>query len=184
MRTSVSRYPRRASLLNLAQRRGVAIEVSLVAADERRGALPERRRRARRKIVPSQIRLDDAVEHRDQRRPFLVQRLRHLGVADPADVRERAEEPRQRDPRDRARRVRQRRIRVNSAQGAFDVAAAFEDRGDLRRRDPSATAVRQPQVALVERDRAGRIVGVIAGVRTEEPERQLEWSSSSTRREE
>jgi hypothetical protein len=39
---------------------------------------------------------------------------------------------------------------VNLAQGAFDLAAPFENGGDLGRRDASTAAVRVPQVALVE----------------------------------
>jgi hypothetical protein len=47
-----------------------------------------------------------------------------------------------------------------TAQGAFDLAAAFENRGDLGRRDAGTAAVRQPQVALIERRVARGIVGL------------------------
>jgi hypothetical protein len=63
----------------------------------------------------------------------------------------------------------------NFAQGAFDLAAAIENRGNLGRRDAGTAAVRQPQIALVERRRARGIVGLVAGIRLEELERQLEW---------
>jgi hypothetical protein len=46
-----------------------------VATHERGGAFPERPRRGRPGIAPRQVRLDDAIEHRDQRRPFPVQRV-------------------------------------------------------------------------------------------------------------
>jgi hypothetical protein len=38
----------------------------------------------------------------------------------------------------------------NFAQGAFDLAAAIENRGNLGRRDAGTAAVGQPQVALIE----------------------------------
>jgi hypothetical protein len=161
-------------MLDLVQDRAVSIQISLVAAYKPGGALPKRRRRARPRIVLSQVRLDDAVEHRDQGRPLLMQRFRHLRVADSADVCERVEEPRQRDPRDRAHRVRQRGIRGDLAQGAFDLAAPFENRRYLGRRDPRTAAVRQPEIALIERRRSRGIVGLVAGIRPKELERQLE----------
>jgi hypothetical protein len=39
---------------------------------------------------------------------------------------------------------------VNLAQSAFNLAAAFEDRGDLCRRGAGTAAVRLPEVTLVE----------------------------------
>jgi hypothetical protein len=57
-------------VLDVAQDLAVAIQVSSVAANERGGAFPDRRRRARPGIAPRQ---DAAVEHRDERRPFPVQ---------------------------------------------------------------------------------------------------------------
>ena len=97
-----------------------------------------------------QISLDDAVEHGDQRRPFPVQRFRHLREADPANVPECREEQRQRDPRDRAFRLRQRCLGVNLAQGAFDLAAALENCLDLGCRDASTAPVGRPEVRLIE----------------------------------
>jgi hypothetical protein len=38
----------------------------------------------------------------------------------------------------------------NFAQGAFDLAAAIENRGNLGRRDAGTAAVGPPQVALIE----------------------------------
>jgi hypothetical protein len=63
----------------------------------------------------------------------------------------------------------------NFAQGAFDLAAAIENRGNLGRRDAGTAAVGQPQVALIEGHGARGIVGLVAGIGLEELERQLEW---------
>jgi hypothetical protein len=38
----------------------------------------------------------------------------------------------------------------NFAQGAFDLGAAVENRGNLGRRDAGTAAVGQPQVTLIE----------------------------------
>ncbi len=78
-------------------RRPVAVQVALVAADEPERALCERSLGA--EVVVSQVRLDHAVEHGDQRRALGVQCLGHLRQADPPDVRERVEWLPQRQPR-------------------------------------------------------------------------------------
>ena len=63
---------------------------------------------------------------------------------------------------------------MDLAQGAFDLAPAFENRCDLGRRDAGTAAVRQPQVTLVERCDSRKAVGRVARIRLEELERQLE----------
>jgi hypothetical protein len=79
-----------------------------------------------------------------------VERLGHLREADAFDVRERVEQLRQWEPRDRARGAGQRGLGVDRSEGAFDLAAPFEDRRNLSRRDAGAAAVREPEVTLVE----------------------------------
>jgi hypothetical protein len=138
----------------LEQARAVAIQVTFVAADKRHAALSERARRAGAGVVVGQVRLDDAVEHRDQCRPLAAKRLRRLREANSADVREGVEELRQWVPRDRAGRLRERSSGVDPSQGPLDLTAAREDRCALGRRDAGAAAVRPLDVALVE-GRAG-----------------------------
>ena len=104
-----------------------------------------------------------------------MQRLRHLREADSTNVCERVEQLPQRNPWDLAGRVRQRCVRVDLAQGAFDLAAAFENCRDLAGRDAGSAAVRQPQVTLAERSWFRGIVGFIARIRLEELERKLQW---------
>ena len=43
-------------------------------------------------VIVGQVRLDDAVEHGDERGAFRMKSLRHLREPDPADVGERVEE--------------------------------------------------------------------------------------------
>ena len=138
---------------NLVQGGAVAIELAFVAADERGRALAERRRRAWPRIVPCEVCLDDAVEHRNQRRALRVQGLCHLREADSADVGKAVEELRQRDPRDRARCVRQGRIGVDFMQGTFDLHPTLQNRCGLGRRDAGTAPVRPLEVALGERCR-------------------------------
>ena len=61
---------------------------------------------------------------------------------------------------------------MNRAQRALDLRAPLEDRRDLGGRDAGPAAVRQPQVALVERCGAGMIAGLVVRVRIDETDRQ------------
>src|SRR5207247_3068153 len=61
------------------------------------------------------------------------------------------------------------------AQRSFDPPAALQNRSNLRRRDAGPTAVGQPEVTLVERGWSRVVKGVIARIRLEELQRQLEW---------
>jgi hypothetical protein len=103
-----------------------------------------------------------------------MQRFRHLREADSADVGERLEESRQRAPRDRARRVDERSIGADLVQGAFDLNAALEHRSDLGRGDTGTAAVRQPEVARVERCASDGVAGLGARGGGEERKRELD----------
>jgi hypothetical protein len=97
---------------------------------------PERALRERSvgsEVIVLQVLLNDAVEHRDQRRALRVQRLRHFREADSPDVRERVEELPQHQPRHRVRRSGQRNVRSDRPQGSLDRATPLEDRRDLGR---------------------------------------------------
>src|SRR5689334_19261459 len=73
------------------QRSSVAVEIALVGSNEPERAIAEWSTGPW--VVFLQIRLDDAVEHGDQRRALWIQRLRHLRDADSSDVREGLEQP-------------------------------------------------------------------------------------------
>jgi hypothetical protein len=64
-------------------------------------------------------------------------------------------------------------VRFDLAQRPLDLVPAFENRGDLRRRNASPATVRRPEVALLERQRPRRI-SAVAGGRREERECELE----------
>src|SRR6516165_950657 len=121
------------------QRGLVAVQVALVAADEREPALCERSLGA--EVVVLQVLLDDAVQHGDQRRALGVQRLGHLREADSPDARERVEELPKRRPRHRVRRARQRSIGSDRPQGLLDRGPPLQDRRDLGRRYAGAGPV-------------------------------------------
>src|SRR5262249_968001 len=105
--------------------------------------------------------LDDAVEHRDERRALPVQRLRHLREADASDVRERVEEPPQWEPPQRGWWACQRGIGSDRAQRSLNTAPPLEDRRNLGRGAPGAAAIGQREVRFGKRERPGSLGGVV-----------------------
>ena len=134
-----------------AQRPAIEVEVALVAVDERERAFSEGSLWS--EVIVGQVRLDDAVEHGDERGAFRMKSLRHLRETDPEDVCERVEELPQRPPGHQPSCPGQRDIGSNGLQCELDRPTALEDRRDLSRRDARASPVRQPQVGLSERGR-------------------------------
>ena len=84
-------------------------------------------------VIVGQVRLDDAVEHGDERGAFRMKSLRHLRETDPADVSERVEEVPQWLPGHQPSCPGQRGIGSNGPQRELDRPTALEGGHDLGR---------------------------------------------------